>query len=323
MTRRLDRGAAAALALLACAPAAAAVLTGEVRSLGAQPIYTPQSNTAPVTIRYFVPEGQAVKAGEVVLRIDPGQAGTQIPELDAKLEQTRAKAAKEMAELEVKAVDAEVALADAEAALATARIEAAIPRGLISQLDYDRHQGELDKTTRELKLKREQLAAAHSAQARQREDARLELAKLSGQRDYYALLLRQSEVRAERDGIVLHGFNANWIGGRIDEGSSTMPGSKAGEIAGGGDMQVRAWALEPDRRGLRVGQPVQLAFDALPRQRLQGRITAIAGAPDRKPEWGEGRYFSIDIALPPGHALKLLPGMSVRVSPLAPAGAAR
>ncbi|MBX9401156.1 HlyD family efflux transporter periplasmic adaptor subunit [Lysobacter sp. BMK333-48F3] len=323
MTRRLDRSAAAALALLACAPAAAAVLTGEVRSLGAQPIYTPQSNTAPVTIRYFVPEGQAVKAGEVVLRIDPGQAGTQIPELDAKLEQTRAKAAKETAELEVKTVDAEVALADAEAALATARIEAAIPRGLISQLDYDRHQGDLDKTTRELKLKREQLAAAHSAQARQREDARLEVAKLSGQRDYYALLLRQSEVRAERDGIVLHGFNTNWIGGRIDEGSSTMPGSKAGEIAGDGGMQVRAWALEPDRRGLRVGQPVQLAFDALPRQRLRGRITAIAGAPDRKPEWGEGRYFSVDIALPPRHALKLLPGMSVRVSPLAPAGAAR
>lgn len=324
MTRRPDRGAFAALALLACAPAAATVLTGEVRSVGAQPIYTPQSNTAPVTIRYFVPEGQAVKAGEVVLRIDPGQAATQIPELEAKLEQTRAKAAKEMAELEVKAVDAEVALADAEAALATARIEAAIPRGLISQLDYDRHQGDLDKATRELKLKREQLAAANAARARQREDARLELAKLSGQRDYYALLLRQSEVRAERDGIVLHGFNSNWIGGRIDEGSSTMPGSKAGEIAGGdGGMQIRAWALEPDRRGLRVGQPVQLAFDALPRQRLQGRITAIAGAPDRKPEWGEGRYFSVDIALPPRHALKLLPGMSVRVSTLAPAGAAR
>jgi len=323
MTRRLDSLGAAALALLVCAPAVATVLTGEVRSVGAQPIYTPQSNTAPVTIRYFVAEGQAVKAGDVVLRIDPGQAGTQIPELDAKIEQTQAKAAKELAELQVKTIDAEVALADAEAALATAKIEAAIPRGLISQLDYDRHQGDLDKATRELKLKREQLAAARAGDARRREDARLELAKLNGQRDYYALLLRQSEVRAERDGIVLHGFNTNWIGGRIDEGSSTMPGSKAGEIAGGGGMQIRAWALEPDRRGLRVGQPVLLAFDALPRQRLQGRISAIAGAPDRKPEWGEGRYFSVDIDLPPRHSLKLLPGMSVRVSPLAPAGAAR
>ncbi|MGO4778742.1 hypothetical protein AB4084_25085, partial [Lysobacter sp. 2RAB21] len=62
------------------------MLTGEVRSVGAQVIYTPQANSAPVAIRYFVPEGQSVKAGEVVLRIDPGQAGTQIPELEAKIE---------------------------------------------------------------------------------------------------------------------------------------------------------------------------------------------------------------------------------------------
>lgn len=329
MTARPERIAARACALaaaLALAPAAGAVvLTGEVRSAGAQAIYTPQANSAPVSIRYFVPEGQAVKAGEVVLRIDPGQAGTQIPELEAKIEQARAKSAKELAELEVKAVDAEVALAEAEAALATARIEAAIPRGLISQLDYDRHQGELDKTQREHRLKREQLDAARAAVARRRQDGELEIRKLGVQRDYYAALLRQSEVRAERDGIVLHGFNNNWIGGRIDEGSSTMPGSKAGEVVGsGGAMQVRAWALEPDRRGLRVGEDVRLSFDALPRREVRGRIRAIAGAPDRKPEWGEGRYFTVDIDLPAGHGLALLPGMSVRVTAAdAPAGARR
>ena len=60
------------LAGLLAAPLAAAVLTGEVRSVGAQQIITPQSNSAPVVIRYFVPEGAAVKAGDVVLRIDPG-----------------------------------------------------------------------------------------------------------------------------------------------------------------------------------------------------------------------------------------------------------
>ena len=208
-----------------------------------------------------------------------------------------------------------VRFGEADAALATAKIEAAIPRGLISQPDYDRHQGELDKTTREQRLKREQLDAARAAVARRRQDGELETRKLGVQRDYYAALLRQSEVRAERDGVVLHGFNNNWIGGRIDEGSSTMPGSKAGEVVGsGGAMQVRAWALEPDRPGLRVGQDVQLSFDALPKRALRGRISAIAGAPDRKPEWGDGRYFTVDIDLPNGHGLALLPGMSVRVT---------
>jgi hypothetical protein len=91
-----------------------------------------------------------------------------------------------------------------------------------------------------------------------------------------------------------------------------MRGSKAGEVVSGGEMDVRAWDLEPDRRGLVEGQHVDLAFDALTGRKVAGRITSIGGAPDRKPEWGEGRYFTLDISLD-ARQLGLLPGMSVRV----------
>lgn len=316
MTRRTDRRAAGAvLALLFALPATAAVvLTGEVRAVDAQPIYTPQSNSSPVVIRYFVPEGRRVERGDVVLRIDPGESAAQIPDLEAKIEQARARSAKELAELEVKAIDAQIALADAQAALAIATLDAAIPRELISRLDHDRHQGERDRARRELALKRKELAAVRAAVVRRGEDGRLEVRKLQVQLDYRRVQVRTAEVRADRAGVVLHGFNNNWIGGRIDEGASTMPGSKAGEVVTGGAMRVRAWALEPDRRDLRIGQAVQLAFDALPGRRVPGRIHAIAGAPDRKPEWGEGRYFTVDIELADGARLALLPGMSVRVA---------
>jgi hypothetical protein len=59
---------------------------------------------------------------------------------------------------------------------------------------------------------------------------------------------------------------------------------------------------------------VQLQFDAVRGQSLQGRITAIGGTPQAKAEWGGGRYFVIDIALPEEHELPLRPGMSVRVA---------
>ena len=48
---------------------------------------------------------------------------------------------------------------------------------------------------------------------------------------------------------------------------------------------------------------------------VAGRITAIAGAPDRKPEWGKGRYFTVEVALAKQGELALLPGMSARVTP--------
>ena len=302
----------AALALMTMAPAHAVVLTGEVRAIDAQLIITPQSNSSPVVIRYYVPEGERVKKGEVVLRIDPGQSASRIPDLEAQIEQGRAKDAKEIAELQVKAVTAEMALVDAEAELATAKLDATIPPDLISALDYDRHQGELDRATREVALKRKDLDAARTAVQRRIHDGRLQIDKLVLQRDYHAALVRTSEVVADRDGVVVHGFNNNWIGGRIDEGSSTMPGSKAGEVVSSGRMNVRAWALEPDRRGLAVGQPVDLAFDAMPGRTLAGRIDFISGAPDRRPEWGEGRYFTIDITLD-ANTLALMPGTSVRV----------
>lgn len=307
---------ALAFAALACLPmpAPAVVLTGEVQAVDAQLIHTPEANMVPVTIRYFVPEGQRVKKGEVLLRVDAGQAAAQIPEVEAQIEQARARAAKEVAELQVRAVDAEIALVDAEAALATARIDAKIPSDLISRLDYDRYQGELDRAAREAKLKQSELANARAAVARRTGDGALEVEKLELRRDFLAAQVQTAEVRADRDGVVLHGFNNNWIGGRIDEGSATIPGSKAGEVVRGRDVRVRAWALEPDRRGLKVGQPVALAFDAFPGRRVAGRITAIAGAPDRKPEWGKGRYFTVEVELAKQGELALLPGMSARVT---------
>lgn len=310
---------ALSLALAPSAFARVVVLTGEVRAVDAQQVITPFANSAPVVIRYFIPDGEAVKAGDVVLRIDPGQSASQVPELEIQIEQARARVAREVAELEVKAVDAQLALVDAEAELATAKLDASIPAGLISALDHDRHQGELDRTTREFALKRRELATAREAVRRRAEDGALEVRKLEVQRDYHATLVASAEVRADRDGIVVHGFTTLGTGGRIDEGSSVMPGAVAGEVVGSGRTNVRAWVLESDRGALQAGQPVRLGFDALPGRNVDGRVTRIAGAPERRAEWGEGRWFAVDIDFD-GEDLQLLPGMNVRV--LATAGEA-
>jgi len=311
------------LLALAATPALAGdavLLTGMVRALNAQPIYTPPSNSSPVVLRYYVPEGTAVQPGDALVRIDPGQSLSQIRTLEAQIEQAEARGAKEVAELMVKAVDADVALADAEAALAKAEIDAAVPREHLSALDHDRYQGELERARREHALKQRELEAAAAAVARRREDARLEAAKLEADRRYHEAQVANAEVRAERAGVVVHGFD-NWRGGRFDEGSTSWPGHQIGEVVGDGALGVVAWALEPDRARLAEGQSVRLSFDALPGSGLEARIARIAGAPDAKAEWGDGRYFELEIALPEtAQSLPLKPGMSARV--LVPVAAA-
>ena len=54
-----------------------------------------------------------------------------------------------------------------------------------------------------------------------------------------------------------------------------------------------------------------------------GRIERISGAPEPKAEWGDGRYFEVDIVLDDAAlSQRLLAGMSVRVEPSAPAAGA-
>ncbi len=297
-----------------CAPLQAAniYLTGEVRVLDAEVIYTPPSDSSPVVLRYYLPDGSRVKTGEVVVRIDPGQATSQVRLLDAQIDQARSRTEKEVVELRVKLLDAERALIDAEAARDKAIVDAAIPADYIARLDLDRYRSEKERSTREYVLKQNEYSNAKAAIIRRQTDAKLEIQKLQLQRDYQKTTIANAEQKATRDGVLTHGFDA-WRGGRIDEGSSSWPGQKIGEIVGNGKRGVVAYALEPERRGLRLKQPVSLVFDAYPTQVIAGTISKIAAAPDSKSEWGNARYFAIEIELPEKFGIQLLSGMNVRV----------
>jgi HlyD family secretion protein len=288
-------------------------LTGEVRVLDAEVIYTPPSDTSPVVLRYYLAEGSKVKAGDVVVRIDPGQAATQVRQLGAQIEQTRSRTAKEIIELRVKALDAQRALIDAEAASEKANVDAAIASQYISKLDFDRYRSEKERSNREYTLKQKEYSDATAAIARRQLDASLEIKKLEIERNYQKVSLANAEQKATRSGVLVHGFDS-WRGGRIDEGASSWPGQKIGEVIGDdGRRGVIAYALEPERRALKVKQSVSLTFDAFPDKTITGSILKIAAAPDSKQNWGDGRYFSVEISLPEKLNMELLSGMNVRV----------
>lgn len=331
MKRRLAAGAGVALLAIAVAVSHAGtaaqppvprtdarpvLITGEVEALDSQTIFVPPSNSSPVVLRTFVAEGTQVKTGDVVLRIESGSA-TNVGQLRMERERARAKADSETATLEVAAVEAEKALVSAQAALDKARVDAALPKQQITALDYDRHQAELDRATRDLAIKREALANARAAAARRREDGALEVRKLQINEAFQVAQLAQSEVRATRDGVVVHGYSPV-NGERVDEGSTAWVGNAAGTVLGDGGMVVTAWVLEADRPYLKDGQAVSLRFDALPGVVLAGTVASITGAPEARPRWGLGRYFRARIALPDNHGLPLVAGMSVLVEPLAP-----
>jgi multidrug resistance efflux pump len=302
--------------LLACAPALGCTetiwFTGELQALQSEPIIVPPSNSSPVVLRYLAPEGSLVEPGEVLVRIDPGNSATQVRQLESQLLILEATAARDIAALEVAAADAEKALIDARAALAKSRIDAGIPRQHLSALDFDRYQGELQRAEREYALKQEEFIAASAAITRKHHDAGLEADKLRADLVWHRSQVENAEQRAETRGRVVYGFDA-WRGNRYEEGASAYPGNKVGEGVGVGGFEVRAHLLETERAGLALQQAVTLHLDAFPGRMLGGRIVRISGAPESRAQWGDGRYFSVDIELAEAAPDGALPGMSLRV----------
>lgn len=289
------------------------MLTGEVEALDSQPVVVPPSDSSPIVLRNFVPEGSQVKAGDVVLRIEVPGVGN-VDGLKAELERARAKSDSETAKLDVAAIEADKALVSAKAALDKAKVDAALPKAQVSALNFDRNQAELDRATRDFAIKQDTMENARRAMDRRREDGELEIKKLQINIAYQIAQLAQAEVRAKHDGIVVHGYSP-FDGARMDEGASAWPGNVAGRVMGAGQMGVTAWALEADRPYLAVGQTVGLRFDALPGVARDGTIASITSAPEARPQWGLGRYFKVKITLPKDPGVPLVAGMSVQVAP--------
>ncbi len=289
------------------------MLTGQVRALDAEPIMVPPTDFSPTTLHYLIAEGAWVEPGDVLVRVDPGQSLATVQETESAIELAEARRDKELAELKVKVVDAKIARVQSRAIRDKAEVDAQIPREHLSALDFDRYAGEYERARREFDLKEEELVTAEAAVQRRRTDAELELRKLSAQLDYHRYRVGVSEQQATRSGTVSYGFDPR-LGQRYSEGMSSYPGMQIGEVAGDGAIGVRAWALEPERAHLVVGQAVTLTFDALAGLRATGHIERISGAPELKVEWGSGRYFEVDITLDDSDAsARLLAGMSVRI----------
>ena len=290
------------------------LIPGEVQVVDAQAILVPSTNINPVPIRFFVPEGTHVKAGDVVLRID-SQADGQSEQIELQLVQARENSLKEVADLEIKKIEAEKLLVQAKAALGKAKIDASLPKEQISALDYDKYQGEKERATRDLEVKEKALLNAKEAIIRKQEDGALNVKKFELQLAQSKVQQEEAEVRAKRDGVVIHGYSS-WGGGRIDEGGQAPMGDTAGRIVSNGQQIIVAWILEADRHFVEVNQKMKVSFDAISNKYLIGTLKRLSSAPEARTVWGKGRYFKAEIHLPENHGLTLFSGMSALMEPL-------
>jgi len=210
-----------------------------------------------------VREGSAVKAGELIARIDASDMQAAVGAAEAGVRQ------------------AEGAVKQAEAALQQARVEQAN-----AEVDLQRAQGlqaqgfispqALDGSKRRVDAARASVAAAQASIAA----AQGALAGARAQVKVQQVNRDNTEIRAPFDGVVLV-KNAN-VGDMITPFSSA--GGTQGAVvtmADMGTLEVEADVSESNVGKVKVGQPVEIVLDALPEVRFAGSVVRIVPTVDR------------------------------------------
>jgi RND family efflux transporter MFP subunit len=223
-----------------------------------------------------VAEGSRVKAGEVIARLDKRDVAAQ---LDAGLANVKvARATLEQAQAEDR---------DAEASLK--RTQDLVAKRFVSQSALDQAVARADRAVAGVASGRAGLAAA---------EANAKNAQVAV--DY-------TLIRAPFDGIILS-KSAN-VGDMVTPFSSAADSKGAVvTMADMGTLEVEADVSESSLSKIKVGQPAEIALDALPDSRFRGSVSRIVPTVDRAKAtvMTKVRFDAIDP--------RVLPEMSAKVS---------
>lgn len=308
-----------ALALGVCGPLAVALavhagppyLTGVVDDGESQVIEMPRLPGAwQRRIAWLAPEGATVTAGEVVVRLDPGDliATTETAEMD--LERRRLEAGRAEAETALAVLDAEKAVAEAESEVRLARIDAEVPASATRQLDHDNAQLRLAVAEHA----RERAAAALADQRAARSGAlalaEMRIATAEAHHERMRRAIERAEIQADRRGVFVHSEN-EFTGNKVFAGETLQPTAQIAKVTSGGALRFRFWAHEADIRALPRDTELLVAPDALPATRLRARVRWTSKQAATRAEWSGGGYFEV-LAEPLADVPPTLtPGMTV------------
>ena len=293
--------------------------TGELRATHTSTLNSPPIGGGSLQITRLLHTGTLVKKDDLVIEFDPSEQQYKLEQNRSELLQAEQEITKARADDQVQKAKDKVALLKARFDVRRAELEVG-KNELASAIDAKKNDLALDQARRAL-AQLEQDIRSHAASGK----ANIGLAEEKHNKAKLAMEQAQQniekmKVRAPMDGIVAIEKNREgdfFFGGMsipdYHEGDQTNPGSAIARVIDPKDMEVTAKIAERDRGNLKVGQTVDLQFDALPGSSLRGTVKTI-GAMASHNFWDDeiGGVFDITVQVP-GSDPRLRAGFTVQV----------
>ncbi len=287
------------------------LLTGELQAVRADSIKVPNTPTWNVRIRWMDEDGATVKAGQKILEFDNAAFVAELE--DKKLGAAKAEKAylQQGAQSKAETAEKNFLVQKQKAELEKARLDARVPKEVVSLRDYQ------DKQLALQRAETEYVKAAKDLEA-QRRGAREELAIRRAELDKSLHDIRVAEkaiedltLYAPRDGILVVG-EIPWERRRLEVGDTVWLGMEVMTIPDLNAMQVTASLSDVDAGLVDVGMPVEVVLDTYPENQFRGVVTSVTTVAQETGPRTLRRAFHVTVSLDETDPERMRPGMSVK-----------
>jgi hypothetical protein len=283
---------------------------GELAAVRSKEIGVPPVAEVDFKIAFLAPEGQPVKEGDTVMRLDTEMIERQLAEKRAELAEAQKKVEQKEIDLGMKLLDLEQQAAQAKAELGRAQLKVEVPPEVQQRIELEK--ALLDKKGRERDL---QNLEAEGRVTRALTGA--ELDSLRQQRDRAAGRVKALEdaiekmnVRAPQDGIVV--YRANWRDEKKKVGDSVWFGEVVLSLPDLAEMKGDGFLDEADGGPVKEGQPVTVRLEARSDFDVHGTVSRI-GRTVKQRSWRTPlKGYRVEIALEKTDPTFMRPAMRFR-----------
>ena len=312
-----------ALAIVAVAASAACraedpsqplVLNGRIEA----PLVDLASRVSGRIVEVRVREGDRVKAGDLLIRLDLAETAIAVQRDERSVEAAEARF-KDLASgsrvPEVAAAEADVAEKRTAVDLARRELERQQllrDRQVGNQRDLDRARADFDRTQAALTVSVERLRLVQQGFRKwQTEQARVEVGRARSVLEQSQTVARESEIRAPADGVILHRL--------AEPGQLLGPGQPGLTMAFADRLYVRTFIPETRLGAVRQGQAVEVRVDAFPGRTFPAKVTEISPDAEFTPKPVETReervnlVYAAKVDLDAGWNAPLVPGQPAEV----------
>ena len=229
----------------------------------------------------LVKEGDEVKAGQLLFRIDPEPYKLSIAQADANIASAQANVTALANSADLSGADIAGAREDIGFAQADyARKDALFKRGFLTKVDHDAAQHAVNQAREELRMAQANQAAARAklATGSAVPGVNPQVAQAQASKAVAALNLKRTSVRAPMAGRIAEAD-------RLQVGQQIVQGLPVVTLVGAGTSYVEANFKETDLADMHIGQRAEVKLDAYPDVKLSGHVASIGA--------GTGSEFSV------------------------------